>query len=153
MKKALTSFRMTKRLILQITTMPAVAALLLIITVLLTGTTTTTTMPRVAVWATTGTVSNENVTDTDVATQGNEGLRGEEPQQSTTLEEEQPSAANQSQSTILALSNSTNATAAANAINTTNAGVHGRIVFEKSPTGDDPYSTEIYVMNADDGSG
>jgi TolB protein len=26
-------------------------------------------------------------------------------------------------------------------------------VFEKSPTGDDPYSTEIYVMNADDGSG
>jgi hypothetical protein len=109
MKKALTSFRKKKRLILQITTMPAVAELLLIITVLLTGTTTT--MPRVAVWATTGTVSNENVTDTDVATQCNEGLRGEEAQQSTTLEEEQPSAANQSESTILALSNSTNATA------------------------------------------
>jgi hypothetical protein len=196
MKKALTSFRKKKRLILQITTMPAVAELLLIITVLLTGTTTT--MPRVAVWATTGTVSNENVTDTDVATQCNEGLRGEEAQQSTTLEEEQPSAANQSESTteeeeedrssasssteppvlepivplngtetveeeqpsaanqsestILALSNSTNATAAADATNTTYAGLHGRIVFEKSSTGDDPYSTEIYVMNAD-GSG
>jgi hypothetical protein len=96
MKKALTSFRKTKRVILQITTMPAVAALLLIITVLLTG---TTTMPRVAVRATTGTVSNENVIYTDVATQDNEGLTGEEAQQSTTLEEEQPSAANQSEST------------------------------------------------------
>jgi Tol biopolymer transport system component len=41
---------------------------------------------------------------------------------------------------------------AADATNTTYAGLHGRIVFEKSSTGDDPYSTEIYVMNAD-GSG
>jgi Tol biopolymer transport system component len=50
--------------------------------------------------------------------------------------------------TTTAVTNATNATA-------TNATTRldGQIVFEKAPTGDDPYNTEIYIMNADNSSG
>jgi Tol biopolymer transport system component len=202
MKKNSTSFSNKLKSSLQITNpLPAIAALLTIIG-LLAGTTTTAIIP--AVWATTGTVSIENRTDTEVTTQSDEGLADEETQQSTaivggepsstnqsasTTEEEDEntsvpsteppevepsvtlnqsetegqeppsssSSANQSDSTTLTSSNSTNATATAtanatNAINTTDARLDGRIVFAKAPTGDDPFSTDIYVMNAD-GSG
>src|SRR5919109_965160 len=51
--------------------------------------------------------------------------------------------------TTTAAANATNATAA-NATNTTR--LSGQIVFEKAPSGDDPYNTEIYIMNADNGN-
>jgi Tol biopolymer transport system component len=177
MKKNSTSFRNKIKLTLQITTptIPAIAALLMII-VLLVGTTTTAIIP--AVLATTETVSIENRTDTEVTTQDDEGLADEEDEntsppsteapemepsdtlnQTETEGQEQPptspSTGNQSEPTTLPSANSTNATAAtttANVTNTTDAGLDGRIVFAKSLSGDDPFSTDIYVMNAD-GSG
>jgi Tol biopolymer transport system component len=200
MKNNSTYFRNKMKFSLQITNpLPAIAALLTIIG-LLAGTTTTAIIP--AVWATTGTVPIDNRTDTEVITQGDEGLADEETPQSTatvggepsstnqsesTTEEEdentsapsteapdmessdtsnqtetegqEPSSSssstNQSDSTTLASSNSTNATATANAtnaINNTDARLDGRIVFAKAQTGDDPFSTDIYVMDAD-GSG
>ena len=112
----------------------------MVLTILLTGTAMTTTT---SVWATTtGAVSNENGTDIDEPTQRNEGLTEqtsanqsgsttEEEDTSSSIEapvvepiaplnqtetaEEQPSSANQSESTALALplSNTTNANATA----------------------------------------
>ena len=138
-----------------IATIPAIAALLMVI-VLLTGTTTTATIPTVL--ATTDTVSIGNITDTEVTTQDDEGLADGETQQSTAGEvgEESPSSSigNQSEPTTSPSANITNATVTttANATNTTDVALDGRIVFAKSLSGDEPFSTDIYVMNAD-GSG
>ena len=143
-------------------TAPAIAALLMII-VLLAGTTTTATIP--AVLATTETVSIENTTDTEVTAQGEEDLADEEDENtfppSTEASEMEPSdTLNQTETegqeppTTLPSANITNATVTttANATNTTDVTLDGRIVFAKSLSGDEPFSTDIYVMNAD-GSG
>jgi dipeptidyl aminopeptidase/acylaminoacyl peptidase len=143
-------------------TIPAIAALFMII-VLLTGTTTTATIP--AVLATTETVSIENTTDTEVTTQDVEDLADEEDETtsppSTGAPEMEPlDTLNQTETegqepTTLPSANITNGTTTANATNATNTTdvtVNGRIVFAKSLSGDEPFSTDIYVMNAD-GSG
>jgi Tol biopolymer transport system component len=153
-----TSFRNKMKLKLQKTapTIPAIATLFMII-VLLAGTTTTATIP--AVLATTETVSIENTTDTEVTTQGEEDLADEEDENtfppSTEASEMEPSdTLNQTETeeqeppTTLPSLNNTNATTA-NATNNIDVGLDGRIVFAKSLSGDDPYATDIYVMNAD----
>src|SRR5687767_4492796 len=97
MKKNSTYFRNKMKFSLQISNpLPAIAALLTIIG-LLAGTTTTAIIP--AVWATTGTVPIDNRTDTEVTTQGDEGLADEETQQYTTIIGGEPSSTNQSEST------------------------------------------------------
>jgi Tol biopolymer transport system component len=160
-KKFLSSFTSKMKLTLQKTTatIPAIAALFMII-VLLTGTTTTATIP--AVLATTETVSIENTTDTEVTTQDVENLADEEDETtsppSTGAPEMEPlDTLNQTETegqepTTLPSANITNGTTTANATNTTDVTVDGRIVFAKSLSGDEPFSTDIYVMNAD-GSG
>ena len=111
--------------------------------------------------ATTETVSIENITDTEVTTQDDEGLADEETQQSTTAgevvgqESTSSSTGNQSEpTTLLSANNNTNATATttSNVTNTTDVGLDGRIVFARSQLSDLPDTAEIYVMNAD-GSG
>jgi hypothetical protein len=161
MKKFPSSFTSKMKLTLQKTTatIPAIAALFMII-VLLTGTTTTATIP--AVLATTETVSIENTTDTEVTTRDVEDLADEEDETtsppSTGAPEMEPlDTLNQTETegqepTTLPSANITNGTTTANATNTTDVTVDGRIVFAKSLSGDDPFSTDIYVMNAD-GSG
>jgi dipeptidyl aminopeptidase/acylaminoacyl peptidase len=159
MKKFPSSFTSKMKLTLQKTTatIPAIAALFMII-VLLTGTTTTATIP--AVLATT-----ENTTDTEVTTQDVEDLADEEDETtsppSTGAPEMEPlDTLNQTETegqepTTLPSANITNGTTTANATNATNTTdvtVNGRIVFAKSLSGDEPFSTDIYVMNAD-GSG
>jgi TolB protein len=151
------------RLTLQTTTptIPAIAAVMMII-LLLAGTTTTAIIP--AVLATTETLSIENRTETEVTTQDDDGLADGEDENasppSTEAPEMEPSdTLNQTETegqeppTTLPSLNNTNATdattAAANATNTTDVGLDGRIVFAKSLSGDDPYATDIYVMNAD----
>jgi TolB protein len=162
MKKYSTSFRTKMKLRLQITTptVPAIAALLMI-TVLLAGTATTAIIP--AVLATTGTLSIENRTDTEVTTQDDNGLADGADENvlppSTEAPDIEPSdTLNQTETegqeppTTLPSVNNTNATAAtttANATNSTDIGLDGRIAFAKSLSGDDPYATDIYVMNAD----
>jgi Tol biopolymer transport system component len=160
-KKFLSSFTSKMKLTLQKTTatIPAIAALFMII-VLLTGTTTTATIP--AVLATTETVSIENTTDTEVTTRDVENLADEEDETtsppSTGAPEMEPlDTLNQTETegqepTTLPSANITNGTTTANATNTTDVTVDGRIVFAKSLSGDEPFSTDIYVMNAD-GSG
>ena len=160
MKNDPTSFRNKMKLRLQITTVtiPAIAALLMII-VLLTGTTTTAIVPSVL--ATTERVSIENTTDTEVTTQDDEGLTDEEGENTSAPSIERPDMGpsdtlNQNETevqepTTLPSANVTNATTA-NTTDTTDVGPDGRIVFSKSLSGDDPYVTDIYVMNAD-GSG
>src|ERR671911_569731 len=163
MKQYSTSFRYKMRLTLQTTTptIPAIAAVMMII-LLLAGTTTTAMIP--AVLATTETLSIENRTETEVTTQDDDGLADGEDENasppSTEAPEMEPSdTLNQTETegqeppTTLPSLNNTNATdattAAANATNTTDVGLDGRIVFAKSLSGDDPYATDIYVMNAD----
>src|ERR687897_171659 len=163
MKQYSTSFRYKMRLTLQTTTptIPAIAAVMMII-LLLAGTTTTAIIP--AVLATTETLSIENRTETEVTTQDDDGLADGEDENasppSTEAPEMEPSdTLNQTETegqeppTTLPSLNNTNATdattAAANATNTTDVGLDGRIVFAKSLSGDDPYATDIYVMNAD----
>jgi Tol biopolymer transport system component len=161
MKKNPTSFRNKMRLTFHITTpiISGIAALLMIL-VLLTGTTTTAIVP--AVFATTETVSIENITDTEVTTQDDEAIADGETQQSSTagevvVEQESPSSStgNQSEPTTLLSANNTNATAVttptttANATNTTDIRLDGRIVFARSQLSDMPDTAEIYVMNAD----
>jgi Tol biopolymer transport system component len=121
---------------------------------------TTATIP--AVLATTETVSIENTTDTEVTTQDEEGLGDEEDENtsppSTEAPEMEPSDTfNQTETevqepTTLPSANITNGTTTANATNTTDVTLDGRIVFAKSLSGDEPFSTDIYVINAD-GSG
>ena len=156
MKKYSSCFRIRTKLSLQKTTatIPAIAALFMII-VLITGTTTTATIP--AVLATTETVSIENTTDTEVTTQDEEDENTSPP--STGASEMEPSdTLNQTETegqeppTTLPSANITNGTTTANVTNTTDVGPDGRIVFAKSLSGDEPFSTDIYVMNAD-GSG
>jgi Tol biopolymer transport system component len=155
MKKYSTSFRDKMKFRSQKTkpTIPAIAALLTII-VLLVGTTTTAVIP--AVLATTETVSIENRTDTEVTTQDDGAIADEETQQSTAgdIEQESPSSStgNQSGPTTLPSANNTNATAA-NATDTIDVGLDGRIVFSKSLTADQPDTADIYVMNADGNGG
>jgi TolB protein len=157
-KKYSSSFRSKIKLTLQKTTatIPAIATLFMII-VLLAGTTTTATIP--AVLATTETLSIENTTDTEVTTQDEEDLAGEEDENtsppSTEAPEMEPSdTLNQTETegqeppTTLPSANNTNATTTANATNNIDVGLDGRIVFAKSLSGDDPYATDIYVMNA-----
>src|ERR687898_528160 len=141
MKQYSTSFRYKMRLTLQTTT-PIIPAVL----------------------ATTETLSIENRTETEVTTQDDDGLADGEDENasppSTEAPEMEPSdTLNQTETegqeppTTLPSLNNTNATdattAAANATNTTDVGLDGRIVFAKSLSGDDPYATDIYVMNAD----
>jgi Tol biopolymer transport system component len=155
MKKYSTSFRDKMKFRSQKTkpTIPAIAALLTII-VLLGGTTTTAVIP--AVLATTETVSIENRTDTEVTTQDDGAIADEETQQFTAgeVEQESPSSStgNQSRPTTLPSANNTNATAA-NATDTIDVGLDGRIVFSKSLTADQPDTADIYVMNADGNGG
>ena len=124
----------------------------------LTGTTTTATIPPVL--ATTEAVSIENTTDVEVTTQDDEGLADEEDENtfppSTEASEMEPSdTLNQTETegqeppTTLPSANNTNATTTANATNNIDVGLDGRIVFAKSLSGDDPYATDIYVMNVD----
>jgi Tol biopolymer transport system component len=159
-----TSFRSKMKLTLQKTapTIPAIAALFMII-VLLTGTTTSATIPPVL--ATTETVSIENTTDAEVTTQDDDGLADEEDENTfppaTEASEMEPSdTLNQTETegqeppTTLPSANNTNATATttANATNTIDVGLDGRIVFSKSQLADLPDTADIYVMNAN-GSG
>jgi tricorn protease-like protein len=175
MKKAPIFLKKKMKTVSQITTVSGMVALL-IITILLTGTTITTS----AVWATNGTVSSGNGTDTDVTTQIDEGLT-EEDQQVETVEEQQPSS-NQTESTTeeeeeeenttsssiespllepsvplnqsetVEPSENFTTTAAANATNATatNATTTSNGQMAFSSSRDGNY--EIYAMNADDGS-
>jgi TolB protein len=156
-KKYSTSLRNKMKLTLRITTptVPAIAALLMII-VLLVGTTTTAIIP--AVLATTATVGEEP-SSTNQSESTTEEDENTSPPSTEAPEMEPSDTLNQTETegqeppTTLPSANNTNATATANATNTIDVGLDGRIVFAKSLSGDQPDTAEIYVMNADASGG